>query len=205
MAIEPGSRRARHEATRAQILGAAWDIAREQGLAAMSLRDLAERVGMRAPSLYSYFPSKSAIYDAMFAEANRDLLNVIEPIAARSDRRTTPHSRLRRGARAWMDFCCADPVRFALLYQRTVPDFVPSGPSYALAERVVVLLVDALSAAGVSAERDVDRFMAYLSGLAAQQIANDPGGDRWSRLVDDTVDSFIGSTSIGRPNPRESS
>ena len=38
------------------------------------MRDLGARVGMRAQSLYSYFPSKHAIFDAMFAEANRELL-----------------------------------------------------------------------------------------------------------------------------------
>ena len=30
---------------------------------------------MRAQSLYSYFPSKHAIYDAMFAQGNRELLD----------------------------------------------------------------------------------------------------------------------------------
>ena len=59
----------RREATRQEILSAAWAVAREQGLAQLTLREVAERVGMRAPSLYSHFPSKNAIYDAMFADA----------------------------------------------------------------------------------------------------------------------------------------
>jgi AcrR family transcriptional regulator len=185
MAAETGSRRERHAATRERILESAWDIAREQGLAAMSLRELAARVGMRAPSLYSYFPSKSAIYDAMFSAANAELLALVEPVAA--DRRRSAASRVRRGARVWAEFCCADPVRFALLYQRTIPGFEPSQEAYALAGRVISLLAEGLAEAGRSSRRDVDLYTAYLSGLAAQQIANDPGGDRWSRLVDDTV------------------
>jgi len=51
----------RRETTRNAILDAAWDVAREQGLAALTLRAVAERVGMRAPSLYSHFDSKHAI------------------------------------------------------------------------------------------------------------------------------------------------
>ena len=35
------------------------------------LRDLAAMVGLRQPSLYAYFDSKHALYDAMFAEGNR--------------------------------------------------------------------------------------------------------------------------------------
>ena len=49
-------------------MAAAWELVREHGLAGLALRDLAERVGMKAPSLYSYFGSKLEIYDAMFHE-----------------------------------------------------------------------------------------------------------------------------------------
>ena len=59
----------RREATRREILDAAWEIARREGLAAVTLREVAERIGMRSPSLYSHFDSKNAIYDAMFAES----------------------------------------------------------------------------------------------------------------------------------------
>ena len=57
----PRDRRAeRREATKAEILDAAWVQVRADGLAALSLRDLARTVGMQAPSLYSYFDSKNA-------------------------------------------------------------------------------------------------------------------------------------------------
>src|ERR1700750_450754 len=70
-------RSARREATKAEILDAAWDLVREHGLAALALRDLASRVGMRAPSLYQYFDSKHAIYDAMFAQGAQAALDVV--------------------------------------------------------------------------------------------------------------------------------
>src|SRR5664279_5219913 len=72
----------RREATRTEILEAAWDIARENGLADLTLRDVAARIGMRAPSLYSYFTSKNAIYDAMFGQAWTEYLAVIEAVEA---------------------------------------------------------------------------------------------------------------------------
>src|SRR5664280_2816824 len=70
----------RREATRTEILEAAWDIARENGLADLTLRDVAARIGMRAPSLYSYFTSKNAIYDAMFGQAWADYLATVEAL-----------------------------------------------------------------------------------------------------------------------------
>ena len=66
----------RREATRREILAAAWDVARENGLAQLTLREVALRVGMRAPSLYTHFASKNAIYDAMFADAWTAYLDV---------------------------------------------------------------------------------------------------------------------------------
>ena len=66
----------RREATRREILDAAWEIAHRDGLAALTLRAVAERIGMRSPSLYTHFESKNAIYDAMFGQAWQRLLEL---------------------------------------------------------------------------------------------------------------------------------
>jgi AcrR family transcriptional regulator len=57
----------RHEQTRRDIVDASWALARERGLTGWALRDVADVLGMRAPSLYVYVDSKNAIYDAVFA------------------------------------------------------------------------------------------------------------------------------------------
>ena len=72
----------RREATRQEILAAAWEIAHESGLISVTLREIAARVGMQPPSLYSHFASKNAIYDAMFGQAWRDFHAVLEKEAA---------------------------------------------------------------------------------------------------------------------------
>jgi len=63
----------RREAKVTSIVATAWDLAREHGIAGLSLHALARRVGMRQPSLYEYFASKHALFDAMFADGNRQL------------------------------------------------------------------------------------------------------------------------------------
>jgi AcrR family transcriptional regulator len=188
MVVEPmRDRRAeRREATRTEILDAAWELVRAEGLAALSLREVAAKVGMRAPSLYSYFDSKHAIYDAMFAEGNLELLRRIEATAWDPD----PRPAFRQGARLFVEFSTEDPARYLLLFQRTIPGFEPTAESYAPAEQVVVFSRQQFGAAGISTE-EFDLWTGIVAGLSAQQIANDPGGDRWLRLVDEAVDMFL--------------
>src|SRR5262245_28336275 len=63
----PAERRQRNrEEVRRAILEAARQVMHEQGVAALSLREVARRVHMQTPSLYAYFPSKMALYDALF-------------------------------------------------------------------------------------------------------------------------------------------
>lgn len=178
-------RTARHEATRARILAAAWELAKRDGLAALSLREVARRVGMRAPSLYTYFESKHAIYDAMFAEGATRFLEESRRLL-RSDDATWLRHRLRM----FMDFCTSDPVRFQLLFQRTIPGFEPSSESFAISVEGFEALVAELRRMGVDDPRFVDLWTALASGLASQQVSNDPGGHRWARLVDDAVDMY---------------
>src|SRR3712207_7036252 len=46
---------------------------RSKGLTGWPLKEVADAVGMRTPSLYVYFASKSALYDALFADRYREL------------------------------------------------------------------------------------------------------------------------------------
>src|SRR5664280_145707 len=62
-------REARRQSARATVLAAAWEMVRADGLAALSLRDLARQAGITTPTVYAYFDSKNAIFDAMFGEA----------------------------------------------------------------------------------------------------------------------------------------
>jgi AcrR family transcriptional regulator len=177
----------RRESTRAEILEAAWALARTQGLAGLSLRDVARRIGTRPPSLYWYFDSKHAIYDAMFADANRHLLQRLDE----QDWPEDPRELLRLTARVFVEFSTEDVARYQLMFQRTIPDFEPSPESYALAMEVVDQMRARFAAAGITDPAAFDLGTALVGGLAAQQTANEPGGDRWLRLIDDAVDMFF--------------
>lgn len=189
MIVQPiRDRRAeRHEATRAEILEAAWELVRAEGLAALSLRELAHKVGMRAPSLYSYFDSKNAIYDAMYAQGSREYLEQESRLVLTGE----PLHDLKAGARFFVEFCTEDPARYQLLFQRTIPGFEPSPESFAISVEGLARLRQRFAGMGFTDPEVLDLFTAIGTGLTDQQISNDPGGDRWSRLADEAVEMFF--------------
>jgi len=147
---------------------------------------------MKAQSLYSYFASKSEIYDAMFREGYLAFAAHNDDLVALADRVDADTATiLRRTAHRFFEFCTSDPVRYQLLFQRTIPEFVPSEESYAVALDVYGRLTSQLAALGFDDPQTIDLWTALLTGLTDQQISNDPGGTRWEGLVDRAVDMFI--------------
>lgn len=177
----------RHAATRAEILDAAWQQVRADGLAALSLRDLARAVGMQPPSLYSYFESKHAIYDAMYAQGAEQFVadqRAMQPVP------DDPLAALRTIVHFFVGFCAADFARYQLLFQRTIPGFEPSAASFRVSQESLAELAELLASYGVDDPSMLDLFTALGTGLADQQLSNDPGGDRWIRLIDEAVEMF---------------
>ncbi len=176
----------RREAARREILDAAWEVARENGLAALTLREVAARVGMRAPSLYSHFASKNAIYDAMFGQSWRSYEELTDGAVLPAQ----PRAVLRARAHRFFDFAVADLPRHQLMNLRTIPGFTPSAESYAPAVRVMDRLRSVMAGMGITDDGDVDLYVAIVGGLADAQWANDPGGTRYARLLDRAVDMY---------------
>lgn len=175
------------EATRGEILDAAWQFARRDGLAAITLRDVAAAIGVRAPSLYSYFDSKMAIYDAMFGQAWSDYLERIDNEDAPS---RSPRVGLKQAAHLFFDYAVSDLARHQLMNQRVIPGFTPSPDSYQPAIEVFERLRALMAGYGLHDPAAVDLFVALVGGLVDSQTANDPGGDRWARLLDEAVDMY---------------
>ena len=193
-------REGRRRSARDAIVRAAWTLVEEEGLAGLSLRHLARRAGITTPTVYAYFESKSAIYDAMFGEAAAEFADTMaEPLDD-----TGPHEVLSAYARRFVEFCTSDPARYQLLFQRTLPGFEPSPESYAPAIRALSDTHGVLALHGITEGRHIDLWTALITGLVDQQISNDPGGDRWTGLVDEAV-SMLLAHSQTRPRAGERS
>jgi AcrR family transcriptional regulator len=186
----------RREAKVASILVVAWQLAREHGIGGISLHALAREVGMRQPSLYEYFDSKHALYDAMFADGNRQLLERLDAAKLPRD----PRAALKKYLTTFVAFATEDPARCELLFQRHLPGFTPSPESYSLAEAALGGAAKLMREAGVVHGGDIDCIVAMTAGLMDAQMSNDPGGNRWTRHLNRLVDLLV-DDAITRSTP----
>jgi AcrR family transcriptional regulator len=177
----------RREAKVAAIVESAWMLARENGIAGVSLHALAREVGMRQPSLYAYFDSKHALYDAMFADGNRRLIQQLDVVRLPRD----PRAALKKFLAEFVAFALEDPARYELLFERHIPGFTPSPTSYALAEGVLRRVYKVINGAGVTRQGDIDCIVAMVAGLMQAQLSNDPGGNRWVRHLNRLTDVYV--------------
>lgn len=122
----------------------------------------------------------------MFADAWATML-AFEPPGPAPDLRTALEESSDRVVR----FATADPVRYQLMAHRTIPGFVPSAESYALSQRAYAQSFEPLEAVVRLTQDDRDLITAVIGGLISQQLANEPGGTRWVRLLGDAVDLLV--------------
>ncbi|MCC7448759.1 MAG: TetR/AcrR family transcriptional regulator [Anaerolineae bacterium] len=191
--LTPKERRERnHAAMKVAILDAARQVMRAEGVAALNLQEVARRVGMRAPSLYTYFPSRAAIYEALFVMG-------ICMYRERVERIVEQYSINREGIQAafvnYMAFAQEYPELYQLVFERPVPGFVPSAEGIEEARKLVEVSYATFGGAiahgeivsSLSAEQTVDLLVAIMHGLTAMHMANEPdqpvGSGRFGSLI----------------------
>src|SRR5687767_4574754 len=123
-------RQRRRQETIEQVLDVAVDVMAEQGVAGLTLGEVARRMGIRPPSLYGYFDGKHALYDALFERGWRLLLEQLRATESQLTR-ADPLADHREGLEAFARWAVEHPAYSALMFWRPVPGFVPSEASYA--------------------------------------------------------------------------
>jgi len=197
--LTPKQRRSRNrEEMIRTIVQAARDVMREEGVAALNLSEIARRLGMQTPSLYEYFPNKLALYDHLFLVGTRLFREQMQTVAARDD--LTSWDQVEQFLTAYLQFAIENPDLFKLVFERHVPNFVPSEASMAeardsLAEATTYFqtslrMVDIKPALPLEAMRDY--FIAVMHGITALHLANNPdlpvGAGRFGSLIPLVID-----------------
>ncbi|MFF4592017.1 TetR/AcrR family transcriptional regulator [Amycolatopsis sp. NPDC001319] len=191
-----------------EILDAALDVVTEQGAAALNLSEVARRVGLRQSSLYQYFDSRLAVYNALFERGMEQHLDVVRTAVA-----AVPEgwAALRAIAAATVRFSVDHPALSQLLFLPAVPGFEPSARAYRPSLAVQELTTRAFAAAvdrhelhpAAASERGVGLFIALGAGVGSLQLGNDQhaGFDegRYARLVEPALDMFAAYFSPDKP------
>jgi AcrR family transcriptional regulator len=165
-----------------QVLDIAVELMAEQGVAGLSVGEIARRVGIQPPSLYVYFPSKAALYDALFARGARSVLETMERHRSTAQPGADLAAQLLSAARVFLGWCLDHQPYSQMLFWRPVPGFTPTQDAYEPAVRLIELtrqwLVDLQDDGLLRPDADVDDVLrdwtVLTSGVLSQQLSNAP-------------------------------
>src|SRR3954447_5230797 len=123
-----------------EVLDVAAEVMAEQGVAGLSIGEVARRMGIRPPSLYVYFDSKHALYDGLFARGSQLVLETMEQATdGLIERSTSLEDALHVAGEALVRWSVENTAYSQLLFWRPVPGFEPSPEAFASAVRLVSL------------------------------------------------------------------
>ena len=173
-----------------KILETARAIMREEGVAALSMQELARRLDMRAPSLYNYFSGKKDIYNILF---RLGFILFDEHLEKAVQGAGSWQLELKGIFEAYMTFAIENPELYQLCFERPVPGFEPSEESLKISFGMLQKYYDraarlhAVIDTDLSPEQIADLFIAMAHGLTALHLANEPhlpiGSGRFGALI----------------------
>ncbi len=198
--LSPADRR-RHN--REEVINAILEtsraIIREHGAAGLNLNEVARQLQMKTPSLYEYFPSKMAIYDALF---RRGIHLFRQRMEQNPRENVSLWDRVRLTMDAYMTFAYENPELYQIIFERPIPGFIPSEEGMRECMAALAYLNDGLLQAmeAGTIKTDLTLEQAYylvdalMHGLTALHIANEPqlpvGSGQFGSLIPAAVELF---------------
>ena len=177
-ARRPDRRARRRQETIEEIVDIAVDVMTEHGVNGLTLAEVARRLGVQTPSLYKYFSSIGAVYDALFKRAASENLEVLRQGMAHGE---PGLDALTCGLEASGRWVLQNQALAQLPFWRPVPNFEPSPEAFAPSEEIATLqqqaITDAVAAGqlGPDALKDAGFMVAILiKGVLTQAMANEP-------------------------------
>ncbi|AUX28399.1 MULTISPECIES: TetR/AcrR family transcriptional regulator [Sorangium] len=184
-------REQQRENLRGAILAAAGELFLEQGYEAFSMRQVAERIGYSATTIYRYYEDKD---DLLFAIVHEGFTEFQRALVAAAESTADPLERLEALGAAYVRFGMQNPVHYRLMFMQRF-DFVfdrrkeqrqPMVGSFDVLQKAVASAMDA----GLMQRGDVEVHSqvvwALVHGITSLGLAN--GG----RFSPDDVDRTMG-------------
>jgi AcrR family transcriptional regulator len=196
-----GRRREHDEKTAAALLDAAERIVAEEGIDALSLREVAHDAGTTTRAIYSLFGSKDGLLGALGVRAFNLLQREIEALPA-SDQ---PSDDLIEVALIFRRFALEHPALFSIAFHRADPAIWPRFRATAM-DALAVLdkrfepLADAELLGGRSVAEASTQFRALGEGVAWTELRGNPLPPDPERFWRNAFHALI--TGLAAPTPR---
>jgi AcrR family transcriptional regulator len=182
--VDPGTspidrRTRRHRETVEEILDLSVQVMTRDGVNGLALAEVARLLGVKPPSLYKYFPSLMAVYDALFL---RGAVAHLEAMRSAMETGKPGLPALTAGLERTGRWCLANRALAELLFWRPVPSFEPSKEAFHPSIEMVELQRAALRTAADLGQlgpdaRDPDAVFVVsviIAGVLTQALANEP-------------------------------
>lgn len=183
-----------HGDLRRALIAAAVELVETQGLEAVSVRDVARRVGVSPGAPFRHFKSRTALLTAVAEEAQERLLRAVAE-ARRHEKADDPLAAFRAIGEGFLRWAFENPGHFHVISTRAVIDFDSPG----LRERNDRLrstmrhLMAAAAQQGRLRSGDIDRYVlglrALAYGLARMHI--DGQFASWGQNPDEALDESL--------------
>lgn len=197
-----------------EIVDVALAAMAESGAAGLSLGEIAKGMGMRTPSLYGYFPSKSALCDEIFRRGWTALTETMRPEYERRPAGSPAalQRQMTKAMRTFVGWALAHRATAELMFWRPIAGWEPAPEAYAPAGELMTLLRESIARmqgagalrADVRTDELVDVLVIQTVGVITQQLANEPGVDvasgRFAKRINALVATFLAR--YGATDPR---
>jgi AcrR family transcriptional regulator len=178
VARPPDRRARRRQETIEEILDIAVEVMSEVGVNGLTLAEVARRLGVQTPSLYKYFPSLHAVYDALFRKGAQEHLDVMRAAMASAEPGLDAMTAGLDAAGRWS---LQNQALSQLLFWRPVPSFEPSPEAFAPSQEMVAIqqqaIADAVAAGQLGTEALTEAIFllsVLINGTITQAMANEP-------------------------------
>lgn len=142
------------EDVRRTVLDASLALVAEEGLAALSMREVARRAGVSHQAPYHYFKDREAILAALAEEGYAKLSSRLKK-AAKSAK--TPTARLEATGRTYINFALSHPALFKIMHQSELVQLERHSEATTIAQGVFDMLVGIVEAAAGPKKSALDR------------------------------------------------
>ena len=148
----------------AAIVTAGRHLLEERGVDALTMHDVADAVGVRAPSLYKRVRGRSDLFRLILEDVADELTSALDAAAGSGD----PVAGLRAMAGEYRRFAHANPVTYSLMF---TPHATPGGTARSVRSSAALLRVMAELAGSRQALPAARRVVAWAHGFITMELA----------------------------------